>query len=454
MAHRWATKFRLPKVPPGARLRLKYSVRPPYAWTSALPAATSVTSAAARSAAVASPARAAARALQKSAAPARLTPSARTASHPLGASAALAAESARKAASARSTPRSRCPASPLAPGRRFPTAAASAAAAASCRATSLGTKNRSSSNSLYGSAARATATPPPTKARAAPAGARPASGRETGSAERARGGGRVGGAAGYGGADTRTTRAAGCRQATGRSRRRGGRGAGRGAAAAVGQRPPAAGSPGTAARTEGSVEPVGRAVMNLLRRGRTSGRRPPSGHRATTRRRLPIRPPPDRAVNACRSRGSGGGARGATPSIRSASHRSDGARACDDAVPPRPRADALSLTRRRPRVPTIHHEQPSRRPPEWSDDVPRGPTGVGRGIGPCAGRDVWRATRRPGSPQRPTTLAPGFARAAACPAAPRPSRGRVEVRQQGCRRCPVRLSGTAWHWPARRSWRW
>ena len=97
-------KLRLPKVPPGARLRLaRLVVTRPYACASPVTAPSTTAAASAASSRSPSPARAAARAHQNSAAPARLTPSARNASQPLVANSADTTETARNPASSAST---------------------------------------------------------------------------------------------------------------------------------------------------------------------------------------------------------------------------------------------------------------------------------------------------------------------------------------------------------------
>jgi hypothetical protein len=101
---------------------------------------------------------------------------ARTASHGLSASAALTAVATRKPMRAvRTESRAARPGSARRPGppdaalRRWRRVlAASATAAAAPRATSLGTKNRSSSNTLYGRAAIPTSTAADKKARVTP----------------------------------------------------------------------------------------------------------------------------------------------------------------------------------------------------------------------------------------------------------------------------------------------
>ena len=104
MVTRWAMKLRLPKVPPGARVRLARSVViSPYAWIR--PVAAPTTTAAASAARICGPwpARASVLATQKSPAPASETPRPRVASHPLVANSAESTESARNPATSTST---------------------------------------------------------------------------------------------------------------------------------------------------------------------------------------------------------------------------------------------------------------------------------------------------------------------------------------------------------------
>ncbi len=104
MVTRWAMKFRLPKVPPGARVKLARSVvTSPYAWISPVTAPTTTVAASAASRRGPWPARATVRAAQKSPAPASETPRACAASQPLAASSAEASESARNPAISGST---------------------------------------------------------------------------------------------------------------------------------------------------------------------------------------------------------------------------------------------------------------------------------------------------------------------------------------------------------------
>ena len=124
-----AMKFRLPKVPPGARAVLASSlVTRPYAWMSPVDDPMTTDTASAVSSRCPWPARVTDRADQKSAAPASDTPHARKASHGLSAKRAEIRDSARNplmSASAMKT------VSPRAAARQESTAASAAASSTS-----------------------------------------------------------------------------------------------------------------------------------------------------------------------------------------------------------------------------------------------------------------------------------------------------------------------------------
>src|SRR5262249_25634724 len=103
IAHRCATKLRLPNVPPGARFKLKYSLLTPYACASDVRAPTTTAAATPLSSGRAFPERRSDAAHQKSAAPAAEIASARSAAHGLVAPNADARPATRNNTIARST---------------------------------------------------------------------------------------------------------------------------------------------------------------------------------------------------------------------------------------------------------------------------------------------------------------------------------------------------------------
>src|SRR5450756_55573 len=141
-----ATKFRLPNVPPGARLALKYSVSRPYACASESAAAHTAAIAAATRIGRYEPRSATDRAPQKTTAPEMLMATERCAAQWFVAKIAEATLQSRNKAIRPSTKSKTS-------DRRRAMSINAMMSAAMCSTSSFGTKYRSSSNTLYGRAA-------------------------------------------------------------------------------------------------------------------------------------------------------------------------------------------------------------------------------------------------------------------------------------------------------------